>query len=78
MMETDLCQIVMESLAVPCEQVSDDLALGGIESWDSLRHMQLITAIERAYGLTLTFDEIILMTSVGAIRQVLAARGIGA
>lgn len=38
-----------------------------IEEWDSLGHVQLISAIERVFGIKFTALEIVSMKSVGAI-----------
>lgn len=46
-----------------------------VDSWDSLIHMELIGSVESAFGLQLTFDEIVAMTTVGDIKRVLAEKG---
>ncbi len=70
-----LISLVAEVLKLPPANVTDTLAMGQVESWDSLKHMELVVAIETGYGLELTFDEIVAMKSVGDIRKVLAAHG---
>jgi acyl carrier protein len=55
--------------------VQDDLAMKDVDSWDSLIHMELIGSVESAFGLQLTFDEIVAMTTVGDIKRVLAEKG---
>jgi acyl carrier protein len=55
----------------------DDLATlsrDALESWDSLGHIRLITALEEAYSVTFTLDEIESMTSVPAIAEILSAK----
>lgn len=42
-----------------------------VDTWDSLIHMELIASVERSFGLQLTFDEIVAMTTVGEIKRVL-------
>ena len=46
-----------------------------VPNWDSLRHLQLMTAIEESYGLMLEPEEMMQLNSVAAIRELLAARG---
>jgi len=58
----------------PCN-FTDELAMGNMEAWDSLKHMELVAAIESCYALELSFDEIVTMKSVADIRKVLAAHG---
>lgn len=73
-----LLQVLVETLQVPPAQIQDQLSMQHVESWDSLRHMQLIAAIESKFDVQLGFDEIVSMRTVGAIRQVLNKHGVGA
>ncbi len=47
-----------------------------IPRWDSLQHIALVTAIERAFDITLSLDEMVEMRSVGAIEVVLRRHGV--
>lgn len=47
----------------------DDVSL-----WDSLRHMELIVAIEQKFGFELNFDEISSMNSIGGIRKLVDSK----
>jgi acyl carrier protein len=47
-----------------------------VPRWDSLQHIALVTAIERAFGVTLSMDEMMEMRSVGAIEAVLRRHGV--
>jgi acyl carrier protein len=60
-----------EMLALPRDRIDDDLAMKDVPAWDSLKHMELITGIEQAFGVELSFDEIVTMTSVGEIKRVI-------
>jgi acyl carrier protein len=66
--------LIAEILQVPGGVITEDLAMGDVTAWDSLKHMELVMALERAFDLTLTFDEIVAMRSVRDIERVLAAR----
>lgn len=55
--------------------LTDGFTRDDLEAWDSLGHIRLISAIEEDFGLTLTLEEIELMTSVATIESTLAARG---
>lgn len=44
--------------------------------WDSLAHMELIVSLEAHYRIMLEGDEIAAMTSVAAITEQLAQRGL--
>lgn len=44
--------------------------------WDSLKHIELIVAIEGQYNIELTGDEIAVMTSYQTISDMLQKRGV--
>ncbi len=73
---TELISLMAEVLALPPEEVVDDLSMMTCETWDSLCHMDVIVSIESVFGIDLTADEIAEMTSVGAIKGVLSAKGV--
>ena len=75
-MKQPLEQVIAEVLRVPESEITDELTMENIEAWDSLKHMDLIVSLEQNFNTELTFDEIIIMTSVAAIRQVLYHKGI--
>lgn len=47
-----------------------------LESWDSLKHMELIATLEEQLGIQLSFDEIVKMRSVSDIKRVLNSKGV--
>lgn len=69
-------ELISEVLQVPAARVGDDLAMSDLEAWDSLKHMELIVALENAFDVQLTFDEIVAMRSVREIKRVLAERSV--
>lgn len=50
----DVMSIVFE---IEKEQIKDNSEPGLIENWDSLRHMNLIVALEEEFGIIFTDDE---------------------
>lgn len=62
-------------LQIPESQVTETLAMKDVDSWDSLKHMELIASLEESFGIELTFEEIVTMRSVSEIKRVLKARG---
>lgn len=69
-------ELLAELLQVPASGVTDDLAMQHVAIWDSLKHMEVVVALEQQFGLQFTFDEIVTFQSVGAIKRVLRARGV--
>jgi acyl carrier protein len=66
--------LVAQTLRLPLESIVDTLDMQATGTWDSLSHMELIGAIEDAFGVELTAHEIIAMTSVARIEDVLRAK----
>jgi acyl carrier protein len=69
-------KLVSEVLMLPTAQVHDALSMKTTESWDSLKHMELIATIEQDYGIELTMDDIVAMGSFKGITDVLAKKGV--
>jgi acyl carrier protein len=63
-------------LHLPASQINDEMAMKDVEVWDSLKHMEVVVALEQSFGIELSFDEIVLMKSVGEIKGVLKKRGV--
>lgn len=57
-------------------EITPDTAKGDVESWDSLKQMDLVMSLERAYDLTLDIQDIVAMTTVASIAQVLRDKGV--
>ncbi|MBK1703372.1 acyl carrier protein [Halochromatium glycolicum] len=70
----DLDPILLRTLKLSDPAQLEGLRLGDIPTWDSLSHMELILAIETAYDLRLSGDEIADMTSITAIRALISAK----
>lgn len=75
-MKQKLIALLADILKISIEDTSDDLAMKDVETWDSLKHMELIVSIEKTFDIELTFDEIVAMQTVKGIKQVLINRGI--
>lgn len=69
-------ELLAEVLQVPAVKINNDLAMKDLEVWDSLKHIELIVALEQGFDIQLTFDEIVAMQSVEKIKQVLAEKGV--
>ena len=68
--------LLADLLHVPSASVTDDLKMQHVAAWDSLKHMEVVAALERQFGFEFTFDEIVTIQSVGEIRRVLRGRGV--
>lgn len=70
-----IATIVADVFGIARDEVSAELGYGAIASWDSVGHLDLLVALERAFAFPLTADLIPTLTSVRAIEAYLANRG---
>jgi acyl carrier protein len=49
-----------------------------VESWDSVQHLNLVLALEEQFGMQFEPDEMDGMKSIGAIAEMLSAKGASA
>ena len=56
---------------VPSEEINSDSSMDTIESWDSLKHMNLVIALEEEFEITIPDDEAANITSYALIRVVI-------
>jgi acyl carrier protein len=77
MMRIALEEIFLRELNVRKEDFSDDLTYNSIPEWDSASHMAIVLAVEEVFGITLESEDIVRMTSVRKILDLLSAKGIG-
>lgn len=71
----DLEGLLARVLKIPRAEIGADARQGSLPRWDSVTHVELITALEAAYGVSFTIPEIVGMDSLQAIRERLRAKG---
>ena len=59
---------------IPIEKIVDSSSSDNIESWDSLKHMNLVVALEEEFELELNDDEIMEMMNYALIKSILEAK----
>lgn len=57
-----------DSITVNAETTADD-----IEDWDSLEHINLVSAVEKAFGVKFTMAQVVGMKNVGEMVDVILA-----
>ena len=75
-MREALQEIFVKELGLKSEDFVDDLTYNSIPEWDSASHMAIILAIEERFDLALESDDIVAMTSVRKILDLLETKGI--
>lgn len=71
-----LTQAIVDGLQVDPSLVTDELAYESLKEWDSVAHMTLVASIEEAFDIMLDTDEIIDMSSVSKIKEILGKHDI--
>ena len=56
---------------VPMERLNEDSSPDTVENWDSLKHMNLILALEEKFAVAFSDDEVIEMLSIRRIVEIL-------
>lgn len=68
--------LLADVLGIAEGRVTEDGGRDLLPEWTSLAHVQIINAVEEAYGVTLTSREIEEATSVASLRFILNGRGV--
>jgi acyl carrier protein len=68
-MSDRLQEVIAGALQMPPQAVTDDLEFDGTSNWDSLNHITLMLALEEEFEISISDDELVELTSVGAIRE---------
>ena len=71
-MEQKIFEIVSQIMGVPLESVTLASSAETISSWDSLKHMNLVLALEETFGVLFSEEQIAELTQVGTILTIVA------
>ena len=63
--------IISQVMDVPLDQVGEDASTDTLAAWDSVRHMNLVLALEEEFGVEFTPDQTTVIVSCRAIVDVL-------
>ena len=74
MLTKRLQSLIAEMLDLPEAEVTRDTRRADTGNWDSLNHLQLVTAIEREFGVKLSMDEIAAINTAGNLQDIVASR----
>ena len=65
-------EVMSQVLEFPAEQIQADTSPEHVERWDSLKHMQLILALEEEFGILFPDDAVPNLLSYGAIEAAIS------
>ena len=60
-------EIAANTFGVELEKITDDLAVGGIEEWDSVGNLTLISAIEEELEVDFPIEDLFELNNIKAI-----------
>ena len=63
-------------LQEPIELINEETSPRNTQSWDSLKHLEVVMAIEGAYSVQFSMPEIVGLNSLGSFRQLLKLKGV--
>ncbi len=72
--EAALKQVMATVLGVPADAIGPDASQDNIPGWDSLKHMNLVLALEQAFGVEVPDEDAAEITSYALIKVVLQER----
>lgn len=70
-----ILETLAETLGVDPLELSEATSAQNLAAWTSLAHLRLMANLEQRFGLEFTTDDMIGMTSVAVIAEVVEARG---
>ena len=74
--EKKLKELLAKIFSVDASAITDNTTPDTLENWDSLRHMNLVVALEEEFDVELTDDQVVEILSYQLIKIVLQEHGI--
>lgn len=68
-MQDRVYAVVSKVMGVPVGEISDDSSPDTIAAWDSLKHMNLVLALEEEFGVRFSPEQIVELLNVELIRM---------
>jgi acyl carrier protein len=70
--ETKLKRVVADVLGVPESSIGENTSMDTVSEWDSLKHLNLVLALEGEFGITFSEEQSFEILSYPLIKIVLA------
>ena len=71
-------EVVSSVFGVEPQSLDEGSSPESVEGWDSMGHVNLVTALEQHLNVSIDIDDVMEMGSVGKIREILLAYGVRA
>lgn len=66
--------VIADVLTIKPASITPATTADDVESWDSLNHLRLITAVEQHFGIRLSMAEIMALENVGDLADLVQAK----
>jgi acyl carrier protein len=74
-MRADIIAVFAQVFGRAPEQFGDDTAPANVDGWDSVRHVELVVALEERFNCMFDPDEVPDLTSLARIEDILKRHG---
>lgn len=74
--EEELKQVLSDIFNIPRDSVGEQTSIDTVETWDSLKHLELVLALEQKFNVTFTHEETTEILNYNLIRMTLAKHGV--
>ena len=74
--EEELKQVLADVFGVAVSTISEETSVDTVEAWDSLKHLNLVLALEGKFNISLTEEQTIEILSYPLIKVVLQELGV--
>ncbi len=74
--ENNLKQVLADIFNIDVESINDTTSVDTVKEWDSLKHLNLVLALEEQYKITLTVEQTVEILNYPLIKVVLGEHGI--
>ena len=71
-----LARVISDVLLIEEGKITSEIEIHKVATWNSLSHIELVVALEEAFNIQFTEEDIVAMINVGEIRRVLNERGV--
>lgn len=75
-MNSKLVRLLADALGIESAAISQGTTMADTPAWDSVMHLNICLSVEEEFGVRLTPEEMIEMTSVAAIEVTLRKHGV--
>ena len=65
-----IARVISAVFELPVDEINDDFSPDNYALWDSLKHMNLVVALEEEFNIEFIDDEIVKMMSLSQIKSI--------